>query len=314
MIHNIYDLVIIGSGPAGTSAAIYGKMAGLKRVLIISGPIPGGLLTTTTQVHNYLGFPNIDGNDLANKFIEHAKEYSELLIDYVTGIEVNPYKNAKSYHQVNTVNHIIETRGIIIASGSQPRKIGLASETQYTNLGVSYCAICDGFLYSDKIVAVVGGGNKAFEEVIYFSSLAKKIYLIHRSEKFRAFDDLQQQVYKLVETGQVELILNAQVTEFKGTDILTNIDVNVNGISRNILLDGVFVAIGQIPNSKFISKVHKIDGYIITDAHGATNIPHIMAAGDVTRVVINNQLQTKYLQAITAAADGTNAALKLSEA
>ncbi len=291
------DIVVIGGGGAGCTATIYGVTSG-KSVIMIMGPLIGGLISTTSYVDNYTGFIGISGMELASKFEEHAAKYAkEIIYDYVTNIDtVNKI--------VYTGQFTIQCKSIIIATGSSPKKLNLPSETKFENKGVSYCAICDGFLFKNKDVAVVGGGNSAFEQVQYLSNLANHVYLIHRSKTFRAFDQLQKVVTNL---KNVTIILDEEIEEFIGDDHLHSIQLKNSGKILNI--QGAFIAIGHTPNSNFIDNVEKHDGYIVVNSSLSTNISGIFACGDVSY----NPNIIKYKQAIVACSEGCIAALKASE-
>lgn len=286
-----YDIVVVGGGVAGCTAAIYGGMSG-KKVLLITGPLLGGLLSTTKIVDNYTGIPDIDGGDLANNMVEHAKKYSTVLCDSVTEIDVNN-KIVKTYMDS------ISTKAIIIATGSSPKKLHLPSEYALENKGISYCAICDGFLFKDQDVAIIGGGNSAFEQVKYLAGICKSVTLIHRSEKFRAFQELQDDVKKLT---NVKIITNEEVQEFCGDNKLTSIKLK----NQSINVTGAFVAIGHIPNCSFVNVEKTEDGYIKVKKNYETNVNGIFACGDV----IFNEHMVRYNQAIVAGAEGCIAALE----
>jgi thioredoxin reductase (NADPH) len=287
------DFLIVGSGAAGCSAAIYLGMGGYKGV-IVSGSLPGGLLTSTKEVDNYLGFQMIDGQVLANNMVDHAKKYAEIIYDSVISID-------SKEKIVQTSLFSIKTKVIIIASGSFPKKLQLESEKRLENRGISYCAVCDGFLFKNKVVAVIGGGNSAFEETIYLSKICKKVYLIHRRNKFRGFKQLEEKVQNLVKEGKVEIILNEEVQEFVAdqNECLSEIQLK----NQKIQVQGAFVAIGYIPNSSFVNDIEKNEEYIVVNNKYETSEKGVYACGDV---IYNNS----YKQAIVAAASGCIAALE----
>jgi thioredoxin reductase (NADPH) len=291
------DLVVIGGGGAGCTATIYASASGKKTILIM-GPLIGGLISTTNIVDNYTGFIGVSGMDLAAKFEEHAAKYAqEIIYDYVNNIDI-------INKIVYTGQFAIKCKAIIIATGSSPKKLHLTSEQIFENKGISYCAICDGFLFKNKDVAVIGGGNSAFEQVKYLSNLANHVYLIHRSKTFRAFDQLQKEVKNLT---NVTLILEEEIEEFLGNDHLSGIKLKHSGNIVNV--EGAFISIGHIPNTNFINDVEKYDGYIVVNSGMATNVSGIFACGDVCY----NPDIIKYKQAIVACSEGCIAGLEASK-
>ena len=302
----MYDSVIIGSGPAGLTAAIYLSRAGLKNV-IISGAMPGGQLTSTTDIENFPGFPKgISGFQLMEDMALQAANFgTETLNTTVTSIDFDsrPFK----IHLKN--NSILETRSIILSTGSTAKYLGIENEIESIGNGVSACATCDGFFYRGKEVLVIGGGDTAMEEATFLTKLASKVTLVHRRNELRASAIMQERARK---NKKIEWKLN-----YTPLKVITNELGKVSGIElRNnetnetevINTDGIFVAIGHKPNTDFLNGKIELDssGYIITEGKSSkTNIPGVFAAGDVQ--------DNKYQQAITAAGSGAIAALDAKE-
>ena len=278
----MYDLIIVGCGPAGMSAALYAGRAN-KSVLILDGKSYGGQIINASLVENYPGIDNISGFDFATNLFNQIKKLGiEIKFERVIQVKRN---------EVITDNNNYSTKSIILATGCSYRKIGIKDEDKYLGKGLSYCATCDGNFYRDKVVAVIGGGNTALEDAIYLSNIAKCVYLIHRRDIFRGEDKYLEYIKSL---SNVELILNSQLLEIIGNDVITGIKVKNNDGSIKLLdIDGLFIAIGQVPNSQCFSKNIEIDkdGYIISCDGVHTNIDGIYVAGDV-RVKDLRQLTT----------------------
>lgn len=298
----IYDCIIIGSGPAGYTAAIYLARYNIKH-LLFTGDIPGGQLVTTTIVENYPGYyKGILGIDLMNAMYKQALKFGSL-IKYDTILKVK-FNNNKHILYTENNNKII-TKTIIIATGSLPKKLNIKSENKFIGFGISYCATCDGLIYKNKIVAVIGGGDTALEESIYLSKICKKIYLIVRKNKFKGSIYLQKKIYKI---KNIKILFNSKILKFIGEKKLKYIKILNNNIIKCKRISGVFIAIGYFPNTLIFKKKINIDnnGYIITyNKSTKTNIPGIFAAGDVQ--------DNKYKQAITSAGYGCMAALDVQE-
>lgn len=301
-----HSLIILGSGPAGYSAAVYAARANLRPV-IITGMAQGGQLMTTTEVDNYPAFADgIQGPELMEHFLKHAKRFgTEIVFDQI--------------HTADLQNRPFTLKGdmgeytcdaLIVATGASAKYLGLPSEEQFAGRGVSACATCDGFFYKGQDVAVVGGGNTAVEEALYLANIAKTVTLIHRRDTFRAEKIMVEKLMKRVEEGKIVLKTNAQVDEILGNDAgVTGVRLRANdGQLAEIAVNGVFIAIGHQPNTALFKGQLDMDstGYLITrggnDGNvGATNIEGVWAAGDVKDHV--------YRQAITSAASGCQAAL-----
>lgn len=291
----IYDMIIIGSGPAGMTAGIYAKRAGLSVLVVEGNFVWGGQIVNTYEVDNYPGLPGISGIDLAEKMLEHMKSFDiEIVRGKVLGLSLDG--NLKV---IRTKKAEYKAKTIIIAAGAKHRKLDVPGEEELAGMGVSYCATCDGAFYKDKTVAVVGGGDVAVEDALLLADMCKKVYLIHRRDQLRAAAILQNYLYK---KENVEVCWNSEVIEICGEEEVEYITVknNKSGIYQDIPVDGIFVAVGTVPDTTFVKHLLTLDdgGYIVAGEDGRTNIPGIYAAGDI---------RTKQLrQIITAAADGAN--------
>ena len=298
---DIKDVSIIGSGPAGYTAAIYAARANLKPILI-SGLQPGGQLTITTDVENYPGYENpIQGPWLMEQMQKQAEFVgTKIISSQVTKVELN--NEIKKLYLDN--GDVIETKTVIISTGAQARWLGIQNEDKFQGHGLSACATCDGFFFKDKIVAVVGGGNSAAEEALFLTKFATKVLLIHRRDELRAEKILQDRLSK---NPKIEFIWNSEVTKFNGDVDLNSIELlnRKENKKSTINLDGVFIAIGHDPATKLFEGQIEMDqnGYILTDPDSTqTSIKGVYAAGDVKDKI--------YRQAITAAGMGCMAALE----
>lgn len=290
------DIIIIGAGPAGLTAAIYAKRAGCD-VAVFEYMSPGGQVMTTPEIENYPGFIGT-GYDLAMKFYEQANELNvDFQFENVKSIE----KNDDTFVLKCKSGNEFTAKCVIIASGATRRKLEIKGENEFTGRGVSYCATCDGNFFKDNTAVVVGGGNTAVEDAIYLSKICKKVYVIHRRDEFRATKNLTD---RLKECENVELRLNCVPVEIVGTDKVESVTIN-NKLSDEksiIETDAVFVAVGTIPQTDCVPEevVRNDGGYIITDEKCRTNIDGLFAVGDVRN--------TPLKQVITAASDGAIAA------
>ncbi len=291
----IYDMIIIGSGPAGMTAGIYAKRAGLSVLVIEGNFVWGGQIVNTYEVDNYPGLPGISGIDLAEKMLDHMKSFDiEIVRGKVLGLSLED--NLKI---VRTKKAEYRAKTVVIAAGAKHRKLDVPGEEELAGMGVSYCATCDGAFYKDKIVAVVGGGDVAVEDALLLSDLCKKVYVIHRREQLRAASILQKHLLK---KGNVEFLWNSEVIEICGEEEVESVLVknNQTEICQDIQVDGIFIAVGTVPDTSFVNQILTLDdgGYIVAGEDGKTSVPGIYAAGDI---------RTKQLrQIITAAADGAN--------
>lgn len=284
------DVAVIGGGPAGITAGIFASRAGLN-VTCFERLSVGGQAALSYEIANYPGFENISGWDLSEKFLNHAKSAEvEFVYEDVKSVEKN---NSKFI--IKTSNNKYEAKKIIIATGCKTRKLNLENEAKFTGKGVSYCASCDGGFYKGKNVCVVGGGDSAMEYVNYLTRIANKIYLVNHSERFRANEQTFNKVKKL---KNVEIITNANVVSLNGKDILEDIDLDILGEKKNLKVDGIFFAIGQIPDLSFVKLNLKKDslGYLLVDENMQTNMKNVFACGDI--------ISKRFKQVITACADG----------
>jgi thioredoxin reductase (NADPH) len=299
-------LVILGSGPAGYTAAVYAARAGLKPCLL-TGMEQGGQLTTTTDVENWPGDSDgLQGPDLMDRMLKHVESLEvEVIFDHIESADLS----AEPFTLTGNVN-TYESDSLIIATGASAQYLGLDSEQSYMGKGVSACATCDGFFYKDKDVAVIGGGNTAVEETLYLSNLCSSVTLIHRRDSLRAEKILQERLFKKEQEGNVKIIWDHELIEVLGDDTVVNgikIKNTKDSSESDISLTGLFIAIGHKPNTDlFINQLDMANGYlkIISGTDGnstGTSIPGIFAAGDVSDHI--------YRQAITSAGSGCMAAL-----
>ncbi|MBR1472175.1 MAG: thioredoxin-disulfide reductase [Lachnospiraceae bacterium] len=292
----MYDIIIIGAGTAGLSAAIYGLRAG-KKVLVLEQLSYGGQIINTPEIENYPGIKNISGFDFATGLYEQAAALgAEVKYEQVTGIADGAEKT------VTTSGGTYNCKAIIIATGAKNRPLGLERETELVGGGVSYCATCDGAFYKKRPVAVNGGGNTALEDALFLSNYCSKVYLIHRRDAFRGE---VKQVEQLKAKENVEFVLNATVTALLGREQLEGVEVTdkISGEKRTLQVDGLFIAIGQMPENAVFAPLIKLDaaGYVEAGEDCRTNVEGIYAAGDCRTKTVR--------QLTTAAADGAVAAL-----
>lgn len=300
-----YDLIVVGGGPAGITAAIYATRYGLD-VMVIAKKL-GGYVSEAPLVDDYPGLPDISGNDLVDRFIRHLEKYNvPLIIDEV----INIYKKDSSSPlwcvETKGLRRVICAYAVILAIGSEKRKLGVPGEEKLTGKGVSYCAVCDGPLFKGKVVAVIGGGNSAFTSALFLSNYASKVYLIHRRDTFRA---LQVYIETASKNPRIEILTNTVVTEIIGADRVESIRVRdvKTGEERVLPVDGVFIEIGLQPNTEFFRRIGiEVDeeGRARVNIDKSTNIPGIYVAGDAA----GGPLKYKLEQIITAAAEGAIAA------
>lgn len=301
-MENLYDVIVIGSGPAGLTAGIYGRRAGLSTLVIEGNYIQGGQILNTYEVDNYPGLPGIGGMDLADKMKDHMMaQGTDILRARVTGITVEG-----DVKVVHTPKEEVRGKTAILAAGAVHRKLGVPGEEKFTGRGVSYCATCDGAFFRDKTVAVIGGGDVAVEDAIFLARACKKVYMIHRRDELRAAKSLQEALFH---TPQVEMCWNKTVSEIGGEQQVQWITVDSTTGEESVRLDvdGVFVAVGITPDTEFVKDLVQLDkgGYIVAGEDGKTSVPGIYAAGDI---------RTKPLrQIITAAADGANCITSVEE-
>jgi len=293
-----YDVIVIGGGPAGLTAGIYSTRAGLK-TLLLEKSILGGQVSKTSLIENYPGFPEgIEGVALIERMVEQAKKFNvEIAIEEAESIRLNG--NAK---KIKTKKQDYQAKAVIIASGAKFKELGVPGEIELIGKGVSYCAVCDGPLFRNRVVGVVGGGDSALSEAIYLSKLAQKVYLIHRRDRFRAARSIQN---KVATARNIEIILNTVVKEIKGQLKIESIIISDRNTKKDtdLKLNGLFIYVGAIPNTDFLKEMINLDeeGYIITNENIETNIPGIFAAGDVRKKTLR--------QISTSVGDGALAAI-----
>lgn len=293
---DIYDLAILGGGPAGITAAIYASRARLNTIWIDKNFAPGGQITATYEVDNYPGMPGISGMDLGEAMAGHAAKLGiEPLRENVLSVE-----DAGTDKIIRTKTHEYRARTVILACGASHRKLNIPGEEELSGMGVSYCATCDGAFFKNKTAIVVGGGNMAVEDAIFLSRICKKVYLVHRREELRAERILQESLFAC---ENVEIRWNSVVVEIQGTECVTGLKIrDVQDATESVIAtDGVFIAVGILPNTDKFRNLVKLDeaGYIVAGEEGITETPGIFAAGDI---------RTKMLrQVVTAVADGANA-------
>ncbi|MHB8128763.1 MAG: thioredoxin-disulfide reductase [Mobilitalea sp.] len=293
----IYDVIIIGSGPAGLAAAIYAKRAELSLIVIEKAGLSGGQIINTYEVDNYPGTPGISGFELSTKFREHA---DKLETEFING-EVTDF-TIEGEIKVVTMDDgtVYKAKTAVIATGGAPRHLNVEGEEKLSGMGVSYCATCDGAFFKNKSVAVIGGGDVAVEDAIFLARISKQVYVIHRRDEFRASKSITS---RLMALENVTLLWDSVLEKINGEEKVTSIDVKNIKTNETATheVEGVFVAVGYSPNSETYKKVVATDdwGYIIAGENCETNIPGVFAAGDI---------RTKELrQIITAASDGANA-------
>lgn len=318
----MYDVVIVGSGPAGLSAAIYAKRAGLSALTLEKNPMSGGQVLNTYEVDNYPGLPGINGFELGMKFREHAdnlgcefKEASLISVESIGAWEEKAELSAASVDAkskkdqgflLTTDQGEIRARTVLAATGASHAKLNVAGEAELAGMGVSYCATCDGAFFRGKVTAVVGGGDVAVEDAIFLARSCEKVYLIHRRDELRAAAVLQKEVMAL---PNVEIIWDTVVEKINGKDKVESLSVkNVKtGETKELILQGVFVAVGIIPAGEVFQDLAKCNekGYLIAGEDCATSMPGLYAAGDVRG--------KKLRQIVTAVADGANAVTSILE-
>lgn len=286
----VYDLIIIGAGPAGMTASIYAKRANLD-VLLMEKSAPGGQMISTAEIENYTGVGKVSGVDLAMKMFEHVQSLGvETMFEEVVKVH-----DLGSVKEVVTPSQTLQTKAVLITAGANPRTLGVKGEDDYAYRGISWCAICDGPLYKDKRVLVVGGGNSAVEESLFLSNIASHITIVQNLDRLTADP---KAVSLLMKTPNVDIIFNAKVISFNGDDALKSVDVETKDGVKSIEVDGVFEYIGLTPVSDFVSHLGITNeaGYIVVNSNMETKVKGIFSAGDV------NQKQIR--QVVTATSDG----------
>lgn len=291
----MYDIIIIGSGPAGLSAAIYAQRACLDTIVIEKNGISGGQVLNTWEVDNYPGFPGVTGFELSRQFREHANKLGARVVqDEVVQVELSG--NVK---KVVCEEETYEARCVILASGAHHRTLEVPGEEELRGAGVSYCATCDGAFFRGRTVAVVGGGDAALEDAIFLARMCEKVYIVHRRDKLRGAKRLQERLQAL---ENIEFVWNSETAAVEGNGQVEALRLRQTktGEERRLDVDGVFIAVGIAPESELYAGQLELDeqGYIRADESGQTSVPGVFAAGDV---------RTKALrQILTAASDGAN--------
>lgn len=299
MSDTLYDVIIIGGGPAGLTAGLYSSRARMK-TLLLEKMIMGGQVMTTTKVENYPGFPGgIDGPDLMIRFQEHCQEFGlETSTGDVTDLRLDGVEKV-----VTVDGEELRARAVVITTGAEPSKLDVPGEVEFTGRGVSYCATCDGAFFREQEIAIVGGGDTAAEEALFLTRFAKKVYLIHRRDSLRATKLLQDRVFA---NEKIEPVWNSVVKEVKGDQTgMVSVDLRDTATDeiRDLPLQGLFVAIGVTPKAHFLTEVLDLDadGHILTDPECRTSMPGVFAAGDVRKKLLK--------QIATAVGDGAVAAI-----
>lgn len=298
----MYDLIIIGSGPAGLSAAVYGIRAGLKLLVLEQNPMSGGQVLNTYEVDNYLGLPGISGFDMGQTFRAHA---DKLGVEFVEARVKEIIDNGES-KMVRTRRQDYETRAVLLATGARHAHLQVPGEEELSGMGVSYCATCDGAFFKGRTVAVVGGGDVALEDAIYLARTCEKVYLIHRRDELRGAVVLQEELKAL---SNVEILYSHTVQEIRGEDNVESLllkDVKA-GEEKELEVNGIFIAVGIHPTTELVRDMVKCDeaGYVLAGEDGATDCPGIFVAGDIRKKPLR--------QIVTAVADGANAAVAVEE-
>jgi len=293
----IYDVVIVGAGPAGITAGIYAKRARLSTIVIEKLGV-GGQIVLSDSVENYPGFPEISGYELMQKFEEQARSFD---LEVEDG-EVITIQDEGEYKLVKADGRDYKTRSVIIASGAKPSRLGVKGEEDFIGRGVSFCATCDGFFFRDKDIIVVGGGDSAITEALFLSKIVNKVYVAHRRSELRATKILQERAFS---NPKIEFVWNSVVEEIIGKDTVEGVvlrDVVTEERAR-LAVSGVFMYVGLVPNTEFIDAGKYDAGFILTDEQLATSIPGVFAAGDCRA--------TQLRQVATAVGDGALAAVSV---
>lgn len=293
-----YDVIIVGGGPAGFTAGIY-VARGMYKAIIIEKSVPGGQVAISDIVDNYTGFIEIKGSELSQKMLEHVMKF-DVPIEYSEVVEI--WKEGKIFYVKLIDERILTSKALIVATGASPRKLNVKGEAEFYGRGVSYCAVCDGAFFKNKVVAVVGGGDSAFTESLYLSNIVSKLYLIHRREQFRA-----QPIYveRLKQRQNTEFILNSVVKEIKGEKKVSEVILEnlKTGEISSLKVDGIFIYIGMVPQNQILKNFKELrydeNGFVIADETTRTEVEGLFVAGD---------LRSKHLrQVTTAVSDGAYA-------
>ncbi|MDD6275462.1 MAG: FAD-dependent oxidoreductase [Clostridia bacterium] len=297
----MFDLAVIGAGATGLTAAIYAARAGINFIVLEKDGIGGGQIMSAHSVQNYPGFENISGIELSEKILNHSVSLGA----EIRYFNVDSITNSGNYKIISSTHgETVTAKTVLIATGAKPKKLEIPGENEFSGKGVSYCATCDGSFYADKDIAVIGGGDTAIEDVIYLSNICSTVTLIHRSKVFRAAKSRTALVQEL---KNVKIILEAQIKEIIGKNKVTALKFLEKGVEKEIMVDGVFIAVGIQPVTDCLKNlpIKLENGFIVADENCKTNIPGIFAAGDI---------RTKPLrQFLSAASDGSNAVRSIQE-
>ena len=296
------DLVILGGGPAGLTAAIYASRAKLN-MLLLENALLGGQVRNSFTIENYPGFRTIEGTELADRMQEQAEAVGAVIDEFDTVINVNLEENN---NRVETEQFIYKPKAIIISTGAMPKKLPLQNEAEFAGRGIHYCAVCDGAMYEGKVIGVVGGGNAALEEAVFLSKFADKVYIIRRHDYFNGERSTLEEVNN---NSKIEILYNQNLVSVKGKEFVEEVVIKntISGEQKAIRMNALFGYIGTEPKTKTFKKYINLTskGYIITDERMRTNIPGVFAAGDVR--------DKEYRQITTAVSDGTIAALEVEK-
>ncbi len=295
----MYDVIIIGAGPGGLSAGLYTGRMGLN-TLIIEKLTPGGQITQSSEIENYPGVCEVkSGLELMQCWPEQTMRFGAKIISEEV---ISIHQNGTSEFNIKTSVNEYQSKAVILATGATPKRAGFKGEKEYIGKGVSYCAVCDGYFYKNMDVAVVGGGDSALEEALYLSNIAKKVYLIHRRDEFRASP---LTVNKVKEKENIEILYNTTVEEVNGTPFLQNAVINIKNEKKDLKIDGIFIFVGMNVNSSLVKDLCKLNEYgeVVVDLNMQTSLPGLFAIGDVR--------QNSVKQVIASAGDGSVAALNV---
>lgn len=273
---DVYDVIIVGAGPGGMTAALYASRAGFK-TLMIEKELPGGQMNNTALVENFIGFPSITGSQLSRKMYEHATAFGA---EDVTALVQTIEKLPNELFLVKTDGGDYHTRTVIVATGTQNRMLEVPGETDFAGMGVSYCAICDGPFFRDQRVAVVGGGDSALEEASYLANIASEVHLLHRRDTFRAKPYLQEEVKQ---NAKITIHYNTSITEIMGSHEVEEVTLQEGSLKRGLSVEGVFIYAGQIPQTSFLQPLGILDeqGYVKVDERYETTVSGLFAVGDI---------------------------------
>lgn len=298
-----YDVIVIGGGPAGLTAAVYAGRAG-RKVLVLERYVCGGQIAFSSEVENYPGFARISGADFASTLMSQAMNFGAH-IEYEEALSIKQLSDRTGFVVVTEGNQY-ESSAVIVATGARCRNIGVSGETDFRGRGVSYCAVCDGAFYKGRDVAVIGGGNTALEDAIYLSEICNKVYLVHRRDEFRAEPEL---VNRIEQCSNVIKLMNTVPENISGTELVESITLKniIDSTTTTVAINGVFVAIGRIPDTEFVADIVRLNdnGYVDSGEECTTNIPGIFVAGDCRKRQVK--------QLTTAVSDGTVAAIAAIE-